>query len=170
MAGKILHTKLTDSLLYKRSFSTGNELHKYVTRPLIILKLLRYYDVNIEATDIYGNTPLLKACYCGSIRSVEYLLHFRAKIDAINFFGQSSVNLAIFSGELELVKLLLSKYSYENFYRISMISPIVTAELWNKDWIVSYLLEHHYLANISRESTVHGVTFNTIRVLKNRRF
>lgn len=121
-------------------------------------------DYDIEKTDSYGNTPLLKACYLGKTKSVQYLLSYGANIAAINACGQSTLNLAIWSGSSELVALLLSKRSYSQFAKSSLFPPICVAEL--KDWneMVVYLCK---FGATRSEKTVHGLTQLHIKMLKN---
>uniref|UniRef100_T1GV80 Uncharacterized protein n=1 Tax=Megaselia scalaris TaxID=36166 RepID=T1GV80_MEGSC len=105
------------------------------------------------------------ACYVGNIKSAEYLLLYGANIAAINSCGQSTLNLAIWSGIPEMVKFILSKRSYQQFVKSSLIPPICVAELRNWDSMVTYLKKQHGAE--SSEQTVHGLNHNHIKMLKN---
>lgn len=119
----------------------------------------------MEETDIYGNTPLLKACYLGETESAKILLNFGANVAAINSCGgQSALNLAIWSGKPDLVELILSKRSYQHFAKSSMIPPICVAELRGWDEMVVHL-QKYYSAKRS-EQTVHGLNHTHIKMLK----
>lgn len=123
-------------------------------------------DYNIEKNDSYGNTPLLKACYLGETKSVHYLLDYGANVAAINSCGQTTLNLAIWSGIPELVELILSKRSYKDFAQASFIPPISVAELRNWDEMVIHLKRHYYAS--TTETTVHGLNYHQIKMLRHR--
>ncbi|MDI6401319.1 ankyrin repeat domain-containing protein [Balneolaceae bacterium ANBcel3] len=56
-----------------------------------------------------GDTPLMQAAYEGDISLATYLLEKGADIHQVNKVPVSALNLAIIFGQLEMVKLLISK-------------------------------------------------------------
>ncbi|KAL5277475.1 plu family protein [Megaselia abdita] len=143
-----------------------SDLLVFVEHPEHLIHYLKTRkDYDIEKSDSYGNTPLLKACYLGETKSAQYLLSYGANIDAINSCGQSTLNLALWSGVPEIVELILSKRSYQHFVKSSLIPPICVAELRGWDEMVVYL-QTHYQASKS-EKTVHGLSYAQIKMLNN---
>lgn len=49
----------------------------------------------LERTDYYGNTALLKACYLGRMEAALTLLHFGANIKAVNHYGKFKLKMKL---------------------------------------------------------------------------
>lgn len=53
----------------------------------IVCTMARDKKHELEETDYYGNTALLKACFMGRLEAVLTLLQFGADVKAVNHYG-----------------------------------------------------------------------------------
>ena len=73
------------------------------------VELLIERGANIEATDIWGQTPLMIAALSGNTETVELLLDRGANIEAKDNMGRTPLHLAALCGNTETVELLLNR-------------------------------------------------------------
>jgi hypothetical protein len=70
------------------------------------VELLVVCGAKIEATDMYGGTPLIEAARGGNVETMEVLLKKGAKIEAVDSAG-TALWMAAYRGHLPCVKLLV---------------------------------------------------------------
>lgn len=75
--------------------------------PEIVKELLKIPDIDIEARDNAGNTPLLLAARKGATQTAKILIDHNADINAHNRRDSTALHLASLRGKDGLVKLLL---------------------------------------------------------------
>jgi len=88
----------------------ADQLHKAVLKndALLLEKILKSGDVDIDACDKYGLTPLMVATQKGLIEMVEYLLQNNADTSKTDTSGKNSLMLACFSGNEAVARRLRS--------------------------------------------------------------
>lgn len=69
--------------------------------------LLRYDEIDIEATDSLGNTPLLIACLANNFEIAEMLLKLGADPNVEDVYHNTPLSIAIMNNNEALVKMLL---------------------------------------------------------------
>lgn len=106
----------------------------------------------VESKDAIENTPLLQAAYLGKSDCVEILLEIgKANYEVINVFGmqihtrlqcptsvetisflslgQNALTLASYAGCIDCVKILLTKWTYKNYTKSSLLPPLCVAAM-----------------------------------------
>lgn len=82
-------------------------------RPWPIAYFHEMFNLPLETLDADGNTPLHWACNCGAILTIELLLKWTTKLDALNSKGEACIHLAVESALASeftrSIKLLLFK-------------------------------------------------------------
>ncbi|XP_011185439.1 DNA replication inhibitor plutonium isoform X2 [Zeugodacus cucurbitae] len=111
-------------------------------------------QIDLEEADIYGNTPLLKACYLGRRKHVELLLHVGANLNAINYLGQNALTLATYCGSLDVVRLLLRFRSYTDFNKSSIVPALCVACLRQNKTLINYF--KRFPSSEEELKTAHG--------------
>ncbi|XP_037956647.1 DNA replication inhibitor plutonium [Teleopsis dalmanni] len=118
----------------------------------------RNNPVQLDVLDEYSNTPLLKACYLGSLVCAKMLLQAGADIQVINSMGQNALTLATYSRNKTLVLELLKYRSYDDFNSTSMLPALMVAKmLKNHDLIALFKTFTHKHDDLT---TVHGLQVN----------
>lgn len=74
----------------------------------LVLLLLSYGKIEVNAKDVYNNTPLIFAVNENSPELVRILLDNKADINAKNLNGQTPLYIAVVRGYKDIVKLLLA--------------------------------------------------------------
>ena len=64
---------------------------------------------NVDVTNKYGETPLMKACAYGKKEDAEFLIEHRANVNAQDQRGQTPLMIATMNGHKEVVELLIEK-------------------------------------------------------------
>ncbi len=77
----------------------------------VMTYLINRYSFDINATDQWGETPLMKAALHGSKTSVQILLEAGADIYPRNKWNQNALLLAGFSGEPDVIRLLVQHHA-----------------------------------------------------------
>jgi len=67
------------------------------------------FDLNL--TDSYGDSALYQAIFNGNLTVIDYLVEFGAKTNIINRAKQTPVMYAVFTRQVEAVKLLLNDFN-----------------------------------------------------------
>ena len=83
-------------------------LHASFDGNLEVVKSQLGKGANIECKDVYGRTPLHKACKRGCLKVITLLLENGANIEAKDFNDWTPLHVAI-HGRLELIKFMLGK-------------------------------------------------------------
>ncbi|XP_011200025.2 DNA replication inhibitor plutonium [Bactrocera dorsalis] len=127
----------------------------------VLRALLAQYKSNpqqydLEETDIYGNTPLLKACYLGRRDHVDLLLKRGANLKAMNYLGQNALTLATYCGSLDVVRLLLRFRSYTDFNKSSIVPALCVACLRRNHTLINYF--RRFPSSEEELTTAHGMT------------
>ncbi|MHB9147562.1 MAG: ankyrin repeat domain-containing protein [Candidatus Amoebophilus sp.] len=111
----MMHYKRNDTL-YRMLYPYRNtSLHKAAQLgstfdKILIEKILVKRTLNINAEDVYGNTPLHYAAEEGHLEVVIMLLKHRADVNAKQHFSKrTSLHIAALNGYIEIAKLLIEK-------------------------------------------------------------
>lgn len=103
-------------------------------------KLLADGD-NPEATDKYGNTPLMLSCEYGHSKCVALLLKHNASVSAINKNGEHSLLFASATGQTHCAKLLLDARANANTPDCEQITPLMRASQFGHSLLVKLLCD-----------------------------
>lgn len=114
--------------------------------------ILKQFPHVLESTDLFSNTPLLYACFCGKSDLVSYLLAEGANYKRINIFGncrkshdtqkqkpqpfflitlqgQNALTLATYSRDLDTCNAILNHCDFHEFNSSGLLSPLCVAAL-----------------------------------------
>jgi ankyrin repeat protein len=69
--------------------------------------LIKNFDINCFQRNNKGNTPFMVACLNGRLEIVEYFISKIPNLNWKNKNGQTALHAAIFSNQLDVIKLLL---------------------------------------------------------------
>jgi len=108
------------------------------------LKKLVSEGADVEAKNIYGETPLICASWCGQIEIVKYLIEeCNANVEAENNFGNTPLIRASIVGHFEIVKYLIEEHKAnveaKNKYGET---PLIRASELSRLEIVKCLIEN----------------------------
>ena len=84
----------------------------------LLKQVLDEFNPNVNKSDIYSGTPLMKAVVSGDYESVQVLLEKVAAINRFNNKGFSPLIYAALSGNIEITKLLVMSGANLNASRI----------------------------------------------------
>ncbi|KAL6634312.1 hypothetical protein ACP70R_026983 [Stipagrostis hirtigluma subsp. patula] len=103
--------------------------------------LVEELDVDVDAADESGDTPLAYAVRFDSVNTVKYLLDHDADPDKPDRNGSTPLHLAAGGGNRDIVKLLLSKgANVDSFCRAG--TPLHIAAYYKQDGTMKILLDH----------------------------
>ncbi|XP_023256769.1 inversin-like [Seriola lalandi dorsalis] len=71
------------------------------------MRFLLECNAKLNKKDHYGNTPLIHACLCGNLETVNTLLQSNALVNMANLQGNTALHEAVRGGHQALVELLL---------------------------------------------------------------
>ncbi|XP_037825659.1 DNA replication inhibitor plutonium [Lucilia sericata] len=127
----------------------------------IVCTMARDKKHELEQSDYYGNTALLKACYLGSLEAVITLLQFGADIKAVNHYGQNALTLATCSGNIKLICELLRCCSYKEFNKTTLTPALCVATL-RQNWQLVKFYKELDRYNSEDIQTAHGLNYEDI--------
>ncbi|XP_017483468.1 PREDICTED: DNA replication inhibitor plutonium [Rhagoletis zephyria] len=113
-------------------------------------------ELELEETDDYGNTPLLKACFMGKPEHAEVLIRYGANLKAINYLGQNALTMATYAGSLEVVRLLLRFRSYSDFNKSSILPALCVACLRQNKTLIDFY--KRFTTTEEEVKTAHGLS------------
>ncbi|XP_004522824.1 DNA replication inhibitor plutonium [Ceratitis capitata] len=116
---------------------------------------------DLEETDKYGNTPLLRACYLAKVEHADLLIRHGASLKAINYLGQNALTLATYAGSLDVVRLLLRYRSYTDFNKSSIVPALCVACLRQNQTLINFF--KRFPATAEEVKTAHGLSPAQIR-------
>lgn len=104
----------------------------------VIDALLLHPKIQLEAKALNGDTALMLASYLGDLQSVTKLLGAGARV---NQAGWCALHYAATAGQLDIVKLLLSRQADINALSPNKTTPLMMAVRGGQNKIVSLLIE-----------------------------
>ncbi|XP_076270723.1 ankyrin repeat domain-containing protein 16-like [Rhynchophorus ferrugineus] len=113
----------------------------------------------IDPENYMNWTPLMMACRKGYASTVKILLDHRANATKINKYGMNVFHLAVVSGNLELVKLILDHLLIGGISRRHLekqFSALSLAILFHHEEILEYLFSNHFQIDLATKVT--GIT------------
>lgn len=103
---------------------------------------------NVNAKDMYGNTPLLLAVEKKDRETVKYLIDKGANVNVKNNNGDTPFMAAARNGDIETIKLLMSKGVNVNSKDGKGNTILIEAINRNNDEMVKFLLENGANVNV----------------------
>lgn len=95
-------------LLKNKSFTSQYFSYLIKLNNKKILESIWDSDINLNETNIYGETPFLSACANGCLESVKFLVEKGSNIYASDFFGNNAIILGARSGNVNLLNYLIN--------------------------------------------------------------
>ena len=92
-----------------------------------LVELLIDKNVDINVSDVYGDTPLILAYKSKKFNILKLLIERGADSDVSNESGNTVMHLACFDGNTYIVKLLLETNTNFNVYQSSGLTPLTLA-------------------------------------------
>jgi ankyrin repeat protein len=131
------------------SQSNGNkkEVGRYAPLPCAIwydsqiAEALIYTDVDVNAQDIFGNTPAHWAASKGDLEAVQLLVERGAELDIPNIDGQTPLHKAADAGNLDVVDFLIGHHANVNAPTRDNSTPLHKAVRSGHKEVVEYLLD-----------------------------
>jgi len=111
-------------------------------------------DLNLNAKDIWGETPLMKAIQLNNPEIVEVLLKAGADPNAVNRIGDTSLHYAVRMPEI--VKLLINHKAEIDPLNSTNTSPLLYACTANVTQTIKILLENGANPNYRRSSSLRA--------------
>ncbi|MBN2681571.1 MAG: ankyrin repeat domain-containing protein [Bacteroidales bacterium] len=97
--------------------------------PQFIEMLILSNKFEINASDYFGNTPLINACSASNTKSSELLIKAGAKINIANSFGFTPLIYSAINNNLELIELLVKAGAHINYSEIAENSELIGTPL-----------------------------------------
>src|SRR5882757_1685174 len=89
-------------------------------------------EVNLEAIDEYGFTPLIEAVIASQPKIVELLLQKQVSVDNQDVTGRTALHWAVDNQDLSICKLLLDQQANPNAYNHGgqplLVFPLLRAQ------------------------------------------
>uniref|UniRef100_A0A0E0CKQ3 F-box domain-containing protein n=1 Tax=Oryza meridionalis TaxID=40149 RepID=A0A0E0CKQ3_9ORYZ len=104
--------------------------------------LVEELQVDVDAADDSGDTPLAYAVRGRSIDGVKYLLDHGANPDKPDNKGYTPLHVAAIKGECEIAKILLSRGAHVDSFS-SHGTPLHLSAFCQQDGVMKILLDHH---------------------------
>uniref|UniRef100_A0A0E0JZZ5 Uncharacterized protein n=1 Tax=Oryza punctata TaxID=4537 RepID=A0A0E0JZZ5_ORYPU len=104
--------------------------------------LVEELQVDVDATDDTGDTPLAYAVRGSTINGVRYLLDHGANPDKPDNKGSTPLHVAAMKGECEIAKILLSSGAHVDPFS-SHGTPLHLSAFCQQDGVMKILLDHH---------------------------
>ncbi|OWZ23575.1 Serine/threonine protein kinase [Phytophthora megakarya] len=108
----------------------------------VVKRLVECDNVQVDAGDDYGRTPLIFASWNGQLHVVEYLLDHGAQVDVADHGGSTALRFAASEGHLAILKLLIDRGATVNTADLNGWTPLRLATERGHVDIVKCLLEH----------------------------
>ncbi|XP_076271385.1 uncharacterized protein LOC143203129 [Rhynchophorus ferrugineus] len=148
------HPKILDN-------DKNTKLHYLVSKgnEETILQYLGKEFPMIDSENYMGWTPLMMACRNGYISTTKILLEHHANATKVNRYGMNIFHLAVVSGKLELVKLILNHLLMGGISRRNLeklFSTISLAILFRHQDILRFLVSQHFQIDLATKIT--GIT------------
>ncbi len=86
---------------------------------VIIWKLLRLKDTNINASDTEGVTPLIYACRYGNLQVAQALINRGVDTDAVDIYGNPALHYALLHKHVEICDLLIDAGTFTSLYNFN---------------------------------------------------
>uniref|UniRef100_I1P0K4 Uncharacterized protein n=1 Tax=Oryza glaberrima TaxID=4538 RepID=I1P0K4_ORYGL len=104
--------------------------------------LVEELQVDVDAADDSGDTPLAYAVRGRSIDGVKYLLDHGSNPDKPDNKGYTPLHVAAIKGECEIAKILLSRGAHVDSFS-SHGTPLHLSAFCQQDGVMKILLDHH---------------------------
>lgn len=114
----------------------------------IFPKYLNAYQGEVDITDVYGYTLLIRAAYQENSEIVRELIKRGADVNARNRMGTSPLHAAAYSDHLKNVEILLELGAEVDIRDCEKQTPLFTAVRCSSPNLVELLLEHGAMPNI----------------------
>lgn len=106
------------------------------------LKQLVKLGMDLEQTDEYGRTALLKAAEKGELEIVEYLADHGADTDVRDCSGMTALIYAAWFGQLSVVQYLVEHVADKDAQDSDGWTAMMYAVMYDKVEVLQYLVEH----------------------------
>lgn len=134
--------------------------------PKCINLLLKHPDIDLEKADNNGYTALLTAS--DHLDLVEKLIKMKAKINAKDSFGQTTLFLASHERNFPVVKCLVENKADMNIVSNGGESPLAIAMRKNFQKIVKYLIKNGASLNCTHNVTTFDEMFDALQLAVNQ--
>ncbi|QLG46005.1 ankyrin repeat domain-containing protein [Costertonia aggregata] len=138
--------------------------------------LLRYAaDINFSETEnIMDSLPLMAACENENIAMMKYLIDLGAEINRVAGNGQSVLEVAVETGNVELVAFLLKFGAWieikSGHFMIFDKTPLTVAVLNNDTQMVCFLVENGAKTKPIRKIERHKIHPKMVKFLKTKKY
>lgn len=139
--------------------------------------LLRYgADINYsEPEDIFDELPIMSACENENIAMVKYLISLGADVNRVSGNGKSVLEIAVETGNMELVGFLIENGARTEIKSGSSIlafdkTPICAAVNNNDTEMVSFLVKNGAKTKPIRKLARHEIDPKMVRFLKSKKY
>ena len=129
-------------------------MHYVVSRTSSLIKRMVHLGADIEKCDIYGRTPLLRACRYGNAYTAEELLACGADINVRDVDGLTPIVQAVRSDCHDTISVLLSSPSLrfeaddgnksDFFSHVALYSDIQTLVIFKEEWPIGTVFEETF--------------------------
>lgn len=119
---------------------------------LLCLRILAKFSAGLEASDVYGNTPLHLASIYGNTESIQFFLSHGVHIEAEDAQSRTPLVAAATKGQHEALLLLLENGAEVNAYDSDMQTALCYAAASANPDVVTSLLSHGANPNVQARS------------------
>ncbi|XP_046582740.1 ankyrin repeat and KH domain-containing protein 1-like isoform X2 [Haliotis rubra] len=106
-----------------------------------VKRILAAGHVDINTRGFYSLTPVMEAAYRGHSDVVEFLVGRGADVSLVNSDGNNVLHLACGGGDLETVKLIVSRKLVDvNSRGWNSMTPVMRAARWGRSDVVEFLV------------------------------
>lgn len=126
--------------------SSGNQLDQLIEAirhgTLVGALPVEYQDLDLNATDVHGLTPLMVAALSGNEDAVVTLIRAGAHANALGRLASTALHDAAASGEEEIARLLLAAGATVDALSSDGTTPLMLATRWGHFGMIKLLLGH----------------------------
>lgn len=116
-------------------------------RSIVKQLLINFDNINVDARDVFGNTPLMSTVYCHFNRHrdqeateiVQMLLNFGCNVDIRDNFGANVIQMAAKHGWYQIVRILM-QHRYAKTYTFEDVCLAIYGAVDHQHSLVGNLL------------------------------